>query len=548
MLDDLDQREWLLSANTLDDLISIAAWDRKQPVHLLNRTKDKQKTYRNYNASLFDSPRQQSLAKIGLAPLISEWFLSETNLLSKLAIEDRDELYSPRRIVPINHRTIIIGETNPSNFNSVTSYEIHQPFWDTFITPLQALQRQENPASPYARSLLTRLSRGANNLGTLTENHGELEVAQACYQQARTIYPDNLSALLNEYILSTTHSNIVANTNTIAHAESELRKEENRIGIRTMVYYFGHIQNRAAIEKLQDFWDIPEQTEIDRSPLKAIEEDYVAERYEDALSKARAYTDEHPYDEVGWNLLAVIAGRLGDELALQDCYARMQEMRIQWPFLLELLGRVELDKGNMVRGRHFLEQSLAAYPVNIRLMELLIKLDMQEKNLRQGHQVAQRLLALQPDNATANLMVGMIHFAQNDYNLAANALAASIERKPNSLALNNLAWILHLQEDNEKAFPFIKQAIDMDPSSFNAWDTMGMILDALGEPSEAEIALGKAIELGPDQINPVIHLAQLLANNDRSAEARELAGNALDKFADELTTKQKNQLSALSQL
>jgi tetratricopeptide (TPR) repeat protein len=545
-LDDLGDRTWMISADSLDDMLAIAAWDRKQTVHFLNPIKDRQVTYRNYNSTLFEDPRRQSLAKIGLGPLISEWFKEDPDLPAKLASEHEKGIWSSRGLLPLQHQSIIRGVPEDAPLDMKAIYAEHFTFWEKFVGPLQALERQKNPAGPYARQILLRLSRNANDLGVLAEERETIDVAQLCYQRARTIFPDNLSALLNEYILLSSNSNLPVDEETIAAAEEELRKEENRIGLPNMVRYFGYIRSYEAVQRLQEFWNIQAPTPVDRSPIKAIEAAFVADDLEQALKLARSYVEDYPNNELGWNLLAVVAGKHGDEATLYDCLKKMNELERQWPFLLELLGRYALDKNDLIKGRRFLEQALRYAHGNVRLLELLLQVDMQERNMRRGREHAMALLAIDPGNATGNMVLGMIHFTNKEYNLAANAFQESIARKPQAITLNNLAWIYHLQEKDERALLLIKEAIEIDGRSYSSWDTMGMILRALKEYDEAETAINKAIEIDPEQVEPYIHKAQLLQDLDRSDETRSLAQSTIDKFGDTLTEKQRNQLRTLS--
>lgn len=544
-LEDLGERKWLLSSGVLDSIIAIVAHDRDQQINLLESAKDRQRPYRNFNATLFDDTRMQSLAKIGLGPLISEWFSNSPTFNQQVAIEHRTSLWANRGMIPMHERTIITGLKDMEDLDFKAILTEHQSFWDEFVVPLQALERQGNPASPFARQLLVRLSRAANNLGVLTEGQEDWETALAFYQKARDIHDDNLSALLNELVLVTARPELKKDSQAMSFAEKELRKEENRIGLKTMIHFFGYIRNQTAIEQLQRFWGIPEQPTFDRSPLGEIERTFMSGKISEALEQAKAYATAHPNDGIAWNLLAVIAGKAGDEASMYDCLRVMNEMGRQWPFVLELIGRLELDKKNTAKGRRFLEQSLISNPLNIRLLELLIELDMQEKNLGRGLSYTKQLLALRPDNATGNLMMGMIHYQNGDYNLAVNALSSSVAKKPEALAINNLAWILHLQGRNERALPLIKEAIEMNNRSHNAWDTLGMILLELEEYQEAETAMDKAIGLAPEQVSHYIHKAQLLLAANREDESAALAVKTLEKFAGTLTSKQENQLKAL---
>jgi tetratricopeptide (TPR) repeat protein len=162
-----------------------------------------------------------------------------------------------------------------------------------------------------------------------------------------------------------------------------------------------------------------------------------------------------------------------------------------------------------------------------------------------GREHVRRLLTLDPGNATANLMLGMIHFMHREYDMAEIAFRNSIEREPSHTALNNLAWILHLKEQHREAVPFIKQAIEMEHASYSSWDTLAVILYELEKYTAAHTAVDKAISLESDEINPYIHRAQIYHRQGDRKKMRSVVEQIRLKFGDSMQDKHRRALELI---
>ncbi|MFT5122043.1 MAG: tetratricopeptide (TPR) repeat protein [Kiritimatiellia bacterium] len=544
-LESLGDRTWMISTGIMDDLYLIAAHQKGQTLHLLSVANDSQPSYRAYYASLQENDRLKSLSRIGMGALLSEWFSLDPDLPDKLAVEDRDTIWSSYRIPSVPLKTYFAGAQKPDPEELPGAVAENVAYWTAVQAPLQGVVSMKNPASPYAETLLMQTSRKANNLGVLCEEFALKDEARLLYPLSRKLFDKNLSALLNNLILARGEPDFQT---LELEVQAIMADTDSRMSLSTLVNVYGTIFAQDAYLLMRDLWNIEDPHVAQPEAYQAMRELYLAGEKEACLKKLDVMVRNTPEDLYAWNFYAALAAEMNDEAALYTCLNRMRARGQQWPLLLEVMGNLELSKGNLERARNYYEESIKAGPMNTPLVERLVRMDMDEKDVANGRRHIRQLLTLDPGNDAANLMLGMIHFMYRDYNLAEIAFRSSIERKPSSAALNNLAWILHLKDKNQEALPFIKQAIEMNHDSYSSWDTLAVILFELEGYSSAHTAVDKAISLSPDNINPYIHRAQIYAKQGEREKALAVVQEIKLKFAEIMQTKHTRALEIIEGL
>lgn len=91
----------------------------------------------------------------------------------------------------------------------------------------------------------------------------------------------------------------------------------------------------------------------------------------------------------------------------------------------------------------------------------------------------------------------------------------------NAVALNNLAWMYH-KDDNDKALSLAEKAFKVSPDSPAIADTYGWILFKQGEQQQSISILEKAHKLAPDTEEIALHLAEAYKATGQSAKAKEV--------------------------
>ncbi|MFP6904755.1 MAG: DUF2723 domain-containing protein [Verrucomicrobiota bacterium] len=543
-LESMGDREWLITNGGMDDLYLLAADRQGQTLHLLNIAHERQAPYRAYYSSLLEDERLKSLARIGLGALLSEWFILDPGLTGKLGVEDRDTIWSSYRVPPLPMKTFFAGVTQPDDVDFKQHTADNLAFWRRIEPPLNHLAKMKNPASRYAEVLLIQTSRKANNLGVLCEEFKHPEEARSLYQFSLKLHENNLSALLNNLIMARGESDF---STLEMEAHAMLSQEKMRLSLPALVNHHGVIHAKEAYLLMRKLWNIERPRQAKPASYQRMQTLYLKGEKEECMKQLEAMTRDNPDDRYAWNFYAALAAEMNDEPALYTCLNHMRAKRQRWPLLLEVMGNLEISRGNQERARNHYEESIKAGPMNLPLLERMVRLDIRDKDVVNGREHVRRLLTLDPGNATANLMLGMIHFMYREYDMAEIAFRNSIEREPSHTALNNLAWILHLKEKHREALPFIKQAIEMNHASYSSWDTLAVILYELEKYTAAHTAVDKAISLGPDEINPYIHRAQIYHKQGDREKARAVVEQVRLKFKDSMQDKHRRALQLIEE-
>lgn len=130
---------------------------------------------------------------------------------------------------------------------------------------------------------------------------------------------------------------------------------------------------------------------------------------------------------------------------------------------------------------------------------------------------------LQNDDAYANayVILGMIAMRREEDDLARGLLQRAIALEPdNPFALNELAYLTHLDGDDDQAIELVHQALDQSEDYADAWCNKGMILYYRSEFDQAAAAFLQAIQLAPDHVTAWIGRGNTLAQQCDFDEAQ----------------------------
>jgi putative PEP-CTERM system TPR-repeat lipoprotein len=190
--------------------------------------------------------------------------------------------------------------------------------------------------------------------------------------------------------------------------------------------------------------------------------------------------------------------------------------------LLELEGAVALATNR-------LDDALAAYTRLLQAQENstnMLKLA-RVKAMRGQQEEAFRdiedWVARRPADVLARTALADTFVARGQPSRAAAEYTRVVETVPdNATALNNLAWSLTKAGRASEGVPFAERAVALVPNSPPFLDTLGVTLLAAGRPKDAILPLRIAAERAPHDVNFQFHLAQALASDEQTREARDL--------------------------
>lgn len=159
-------------------------------------------------------------------------------------------------------------------------------------------------------------------------------------------------------------------------------------------------------------------------------------------------------------------------------------------------------------------------PGLVPILELILRIDYNLKDLPKAREHAVEILQIAPNNPFANYIMGSIALARGEYESANAYLEKSVAREDSVLATGDLAYVKFKLADIERALDLATSALNRTQTIYEIWDTYGQILLKQNRLAEAEEALRMALKL--NLRNPVVHLhlAQVLAQQNRHDESK----------------------------
>lgn len=247
-------------------------------------------------------------------------------------------------------------------------------------------------------------------------------------------------------------------------------------------------QNKAtAIKQLRKALEVqPDSIEAQRGLiLLAID----AGDYREAMRIAREIQQQRPKDAAGYLLAGDIARTQGDAKAMQEAYrlgvesTASAELAARWHVSL-----VEADKSR--EAELFVQRWTTSHPSQVDFLVYLGDWALSRKDLPGAEAFYGRAVDAQPDHAVAR---------------------------------NNLAWVM-AQSGKSGALAHAQRATKLAPLAPTLWDTLAAAHTARGEHALAAVALRRAIDLAPTNVDKLrLALARaLLAAGDRVAAKEEL--------------------------
>ncbi len=154
-----------------------------------------------------------------------------------------------------------------------------------------------------------------------------------------------------------------------------------------------------------------------------------------------------------------------------------------------------------------------------------------QQRFQEAGQTLQKLLAQDNSNADAHKLMGVTLFFYKEYVTAERELLIALRLHPkDEEALYYLGRIYYAQNTFRPALTVFRRLVRANPSSYKAYDNLGLTLEALGHTEEAIAAFKKAQELArqadPTYDWPFGNLAEMLIKENRTEEALPYAREA----------------------
>ena len=399
-----------------------------------------------------------------------------------------------------------------------------------------------------------------NISGDLAQTRGDLDAARRYYRQALDLKPD---ARESHYALGALEARAGNREQAAEHFRQAIRSEpDHRESLQALVSVSNKDEDSLA-DAMAFLRELAEERSEAIGPRLALLEfsleksDYTrASELADSIVR-RLDDSERSAEMVGGLYHAMAERALGagdtdrarriiqsgrerfrdhEHLALAD--ARLQFQRGRQSDAREILRNVKtthpdsalpfLTEADHLASEGELRQAVELYRLARRKEDSASTLLKQASVMRQDGRTIAAMELLEegterfPANAQVHLNLAMAYQTDGRRADAIEAYQRTLALAPNqAVALNNLAWLLHEDED-DGALELAERAYRLNPRSAPIIDTYGWILLHHGEVERSVELLEQAHELSPDSPDIAEHLAEAYRASGDDARAEEL--------------------------
>jgi Flp pilus assembly protein TadD len=249
----------------------------------------------------------------------------------------------------------------------------------------------------------------------------------------------------------------------------------------------------------------------------------------EAYGESVALLEANPDDRQAHMVLAQTALRAGLPSLAVSHARRATELSPRMIEPRRLLAIALLGEGSRELAKDELESLLQVRPDDVELLTNLGSVYGQLGMADRARVALDKAIELNPDSASTHMALAQFLLGSGNIVGAMASYRAVLERAPaHAMALNNLAALLGEQDDGVKeGLELATRAWQVSPGTPQIADTLGWLLYKAGEAERATSILAFAVQRGPDEPTFRYHLAVVLHERGKPAEAEKQLRKAL---------------------
>ncbi len=543
VLDSLDGRPWLITASGLDEVLALRAWDRDIVVRLLDPRAAQSDAYQAYLAAQFDDARLQALARVGLMPLLQEW-LATPAAAGQVAVMGAQDVWDFVGLegVPVG---LVYWGVAPEEALPV----------DVLVARLEGLLKgplawclnEAEPAGPTLRRwnevLRREVSKQANNLGVYAEEQDRPDLAWTCYATARSVFPENISALINQHVMARRDER-PERESLNAEIETRVKALEGKAHtLWSLARDHGFIRAPETYANRGWAWAMSGKPRMAVRELKRAIKAGGKETPAATLALAQLYFQQddqalsegaymrllevNPEHQPALLGLARLAAQRGDFASARARMQQLRDLKADPQRLLLEEAVMESVAGEAARARALLLEAVASQPDDLRAWAALATVAAHlkdEGNLRLALEKLKDTRSLGP---AVRLMLAQIAVGRGEYAAARREVEEVLRLQPaQPVGLEMMTRFSMGEGDRLATERFVEQLLAVDSRHAFANYVLGALQFGRGEHALAESSYRASLasHRAPETIND---LADVLAKRGALQEAEALVREAL---------------------
>ena len=491
VLEGLQGRTWVVANGLIDANLLIRAHERGAVIHLLCPYRVQGQKYKEHvlrtvmadrtfteNAKL----RAESLLNFNFHLFIDDLFATDEAIGSKAVCMGLPDIWYGAGLVPVPERLFFGGVKKVDELKGRDLMTPHQAFWEEWSSFLTAAEGSPQQLSYRHRVALRRhFALLANNLGVTLDDLGKPEQAFDAYQKARSIFPDNISALLNVFEMISRGYHLELKETVAQQLRRKVENVRERYPLWSLSRYYGYVRNYELFVKMGWSWALSSSP---GSVLAGLRNAYSLQQDDE---KTVALT----------SMMASIYEMRGDYAQSSVEYKRALERDPKNAFAISGLARLALQRSVVEDARKILEAGEAAGAPKRQLRQDWAALYLVAGDLPRARVMLQEISEEPDASPMALAMLAMVMIEQQD--------AAAVETKI-------LPRLIKSTEGNDAYFVQVIQ---------------GRVWQSKGKPGykNARICFQRAAMIRPDiqALTDVLLTLDVELEDQKAAEAHALA-------------------------
>jgi len=550
------QRKWVVSNGLMDHHILIMADQLKREIILLApyRVRDRRYCKRlshliEREPSFTDKERDWALSLLNynLHLFVNDFFISRKDISDIAVCMGLPDIWYESKKVPVPEIVFYGGAESISAVDGEVLKKNHDQFLESLVLIKSDAAKFSKLTQSYRDALLHHLAFVSNNLGVSLDEMGMEESAYQVYQDTLVLYPDNISALLNQFEMVSRGVHSEKRDLVEKKVKAKVANMKDRYPLWALNRHFGYIRNYELFVNMGWEWAVSSSPGSVIAGLRRtykVEQD--AQRRDNLMAvMAAVYEMQGDIDQSRSSYEKLVANNPHDLQAISGLVrlslqsggiedARMVLERGQSSGVSSLSLRKDwaalyLMTGDIPKARTILQAMADEDSANTMTVAMLAMVMIEQGDFAGVEsKVLPRLskMAKSRDNYFVNVIQGRLYQRKGKkwYAFARKKFLRAQVIRPDVVALREVIFRLDIaMEDLRAAEVHAIEILRANPSHALANFFMGSVALESGDYGRAEDYLKRSVEGENPTVEALNNYAQLLCRIKRTTKAVKVA-------------------------